>query len=465
MKVVTLADISERLATGQRAGEASRELADLSETVFQTVQTRVSEREAAMLQAMGPDLAPVLVTVEELIQSTDGLGNVIELVAQASGARFRAESLLDSTVDALTSLKHLADAGIPPGVFAANASDAISSAATTSVNPVLSANGILGTGVLAPSAEATRARIAGLTLIRLWSLHALVLLRTAISSPTTTVDVQATRLDAEQQVRQLRDALRGRLAVVRQRSSADPAFSLGIAAAVLDAEEWIVGAGGEAVAESLHVATEAADAGSAQSESLSRDAAIAYDGVRQLLALLAGARRVQTAYALFDRPALERMSVASSLPLSSATLDLPRSSLGEAAGAVAGTVVEVAAMVLSSDEVVGGPAPRSVLLLGTPNGNQLTVLVPFAAVSAFGVHPGAWVQVRGEIHPDGKDGIDGPVLMVRRIRRGDAATGSITDALIWEGRHEFDLRPHGLDIVAGRRGGDPRTVDELGLSR
>jgi hypothetical protein len=43
-----------------------------------------------------------------------------------------------------------------------------------------------------------------------------------------------------------------------------------------------------------------------------------------------------------------------------------------------------------------------------------------------------------------------------------AARESFNDALIFAGRHLFDLRPGGLDLLAGRLAGSRVTMSEIG---
>ena len=135
------------------------------------------------------------------------------------------------------------------------------------------------------------------------------------------------------------------------------------------------------------------------------------------------------------------------------------------AQAAEGDGVEIADIVREADIRSGGPAPRSVLLLGSPRGTQIRVFAPFEAVDAFGITTGVWIQVRGKMFPNGKDDMPGPVLQVRRIKRAEAAETSFQDALIHMGRHEFELRPGGLDIIGGRLAGSQVTLNEMGLRR
>jgi hypothetical protein len=142
---------------------------------------------------------------------------------------------------------------------------------------------------------------------------------------------------------------------------------------------------------------------------------------------------------------------------------LPRSSLADVVNVAQGDMVEIDGLVRDAEFSVGGPSNRSVLTLGRTN--IVHVLVPHVAADSFGITTGVWVQVRGEVFPNGKDGIAGPVVMAGRIQRQVAARESFTDALIFAGRDSFDFRPGGLDIIASRIAGNPVTLSELGRSR
>lgn len=461
MKIETDLDIIQVLVTGIDAGKARSGMADVTSKTLTQVVESIEEKWRETLKAIEISTSALRDSAPALLSATDGLFNVIIAVANTGAARRRSDRLVSEVTAAFSELNELTQAGIPPHLLPPNVVDMATTAALNGVDPLLSTRVLLALAVQGPKPEVIRATLADVVETRLWALHALVLSSVAAATPTAAgparEEVKQLRKDGAAQVQALTARLHDLAKRLRSRQVAGPGWAAGVWVALDTAETW--------VNENATRISEACGLSSADrvSEPVSRDAAMAYDAVRTLLALVAGGWSTLNAWATADLSALERFAEAAPLKRGSATLDLPRSSLKQAAAAAAGTVVEISGMITDADIRAGGPAPRSVLTVGPANATHLTVLVPFIAVDSFGVQPSVWVHVRGEVFPSGKDDLTGPVVQARRIRREEASRLSFFDHLVFAGREMFELRPGGLDLVAGRLAASEITVAELGL--
>jgi hypothetical protein len=460
MHVSTDLELIHDLVTGVGLGQARVRAARVAQEAIDKTLAAMKERDAAVRRAIETGSAALAAEALQLLAVTDGLFKHHTLLCTLLGARRLSDELHPRVRATLREVRTLAGLGIPQAYLPADVVEIFRDASEASVNEQLSASQMLASSVRGPSPAAARAFLARVTATRLWALHALVLASIAAAEATDdagSADAAGElRAAAEAQVRTLRDRLHELARELRRREIAGPGWSSAVWLALDAAESWI--------AEQRTATATACAAATAPSASnaLKRDAAAAYDAQRTLLALVAGAWTVLRARATEDASTLERFAAAAALKPGSAAADPPRSTLTQAASAPQGTLVEVADVVTSAQITAGGPAPRSVLELGAGE-RRLTVLVPFIAVDSFGIQPGIWLQARGELFPDGKDALAGPVLQVRRIQRELDAGESFFDHLVFEGRKEFELRPGGFDLSAGRLAGDEATLAELGL--
>jgi hypothetical protein len=469
MQVTSFQGISDTLAKGARAGILRGQLISSANKLARDIDIQMEKRQKAVRTAWDVDLDSLHSAFDSLFNAGERLPSAYDLIASAREMEHRTDALVDEVQQAISDLASIAEVGGSHSVLPYEVSKAIAGLGQRQIDPLRHTSGILQLSRHTPTAEVLARRLANWSFLRLWSLHGLVLVSIARAKPALDQDavtrLSGDRLLIEQHIRHYRDRLRDASRLLRRSDRGTPAFLIALWSTVLDMESWIRDEGAGKVADSCAAATAAVDANAGEAVRLARDSALIYDGVRTMLALLSGARAVLRAYPLYDRKALEQFAVAGTLSVSPATLNLPRTSVAQVAETPAGETVETAAVVLETDVTVGGPAPRTVLKIGTRTGAQLTVLLPFTAADSFGVAPGIWVQVRGKVFPDGKDDLSGPVLEVRRIQRGVAAASSFFDAMVWMGRREFEYRPAQLDIIAGRRATDLTVPAELGLRR
>ncbi len=305
-----------------------------------------------------------------------------------------------------------------------------------------------------------------MTGLRLHALHALVLSEIADAKPnrnaTTAAELTSLVEAITARVIALRRAARDAAQALKE-DAATTAFALSLWAEIFEFEQWLTDEAASRLAVVASVATARLTDNDGDAERWARETCKGYDMLRQGIAFDAGIRAVLLAYAAHDERLLSDFAKSRALDIGTATADLPRTSLNEVKNTPQGTAIEVAGLVIEADFRIGGPGNRSVLTLGAPD--AVKVLVPHVAVNSFGIDVGVWVQVRGQAHPNGKDGIDGPLVMVGRIRRGEAVRESFTDGLIFLGRESFDLRPGDLDLVAGRVAGAHATLNEIGMRR
>ncbi|MEJ2660460.1 MAG: hypothetical protein P8Z73_07045 [Desulfobacteraceae bacterium] len=467
MEIMTIIDIFEDLAMGQRSGFWRKDLRRKADDFLQALFDNAKQKELETAAATQLEGEALVGGIDALYAATNALITGHDILAQLSSIDRRTHGQLPRVARAVAALREFTEIDFPAGFLPQTAAGGFEALASAEGDSEKFARLLLNLG-LRVRRPSDRDLLRSLTETRLWTMNGCVLTKIGNAAPDANAAsleaAKAFRSHAEARTRDLRDAAYAAAARLAQ-SQADPVFFGTLWAAVDRWESWIHDEGAAALALIAAAATAAVQEDRADADRLARDAALGYDALRQGVAYDAGIRSALLAYAVDDKSTLETFAAASRLSLGAATLDLPRSSLSQAAQAADGEVVEIADIVREADIQAGGPAPRSVLLLGSPRGSQIRVFVPFSAVDAFGITSGVWIQVRGRMHPNGKDDIPGPVLQVRRIKRGEAAVTSFQDTLIHMGRREFELRPGGLDIIGGRLAGSQVTLNEMGLRR
>lgn len=467
MEITTIIDIFEDLAIAQRSGFWRKEMRRKADSFLQTLfdNTRQMELEAA--NATQSDGEALVSGIDALYATTDALITGHDVIAQLSSIDRRTQAQLPAVTHAVEALREFTQIDFPEGLLPQTAAAGFEDLASAEGDSEEFARLLLNLGLQARR-PSDHDLLRSLTETRLWTMHSYVLAKLGSAAPdagaASPEAAKAFRGASEDRARDLRDAAHAAAARIAQ-SQADPFFFGTLWAAVDRWESWMHNEGVGALTPIIAAATAAVQEDHADADRLARDAALGYDGLRQGFAYDSGIRAALLAYAVDDQSTLAAFAAAGRLSLGGATLDLPRTPVSRAVEAAEGEEVEIAGIVREAEIQAGGPAPRSVLLLGSPRGAQIRVFAPFSAVDAFGITSGVWVQVRGRVHPNGKDDIPGPVLQVRRIKRGEAAETSFQDALVHMGRHEFELRPGGLDIIGGRLAGSQVTLNEMGLRR
>ena len=461
MRVVTALNVEEGLSAGVRAGQLRSGLAAVADEAIDTVRQAVSEREQAAHSAAEQGMAEFAGALGDLHAATNGLFNLHSAIGMVQAARSRSDDLEPAVVEVIEELQAINAAGIPEPMLPQDVRDAFHDASGLELDAAAAAQTLLAGAVSGITPDNARQVLASLAFTRLWSLHGQLLATVAAADgqgdSASRAEVKQLRDDLEDRVRALRDAIQSAMSTLHRRNLAGPAWAISVWLALDSAETFIV--------ERFDAMAAAARAAAGPAEAVARDWAVAYDAARTLIALISGTWALLRAHACHDVEVLTRGGTAAALQKAPATPDFARSPLSEVATALQGTPLEIAGVVAHVDTDVGGPAPRSVLRVGPEQGAQVSVLVPFIAVTSFGVQPGVWVQVRGTAFPDGKDDLQGPVVQTSRIRRQEAANASFHDWLIWEGRDQFELRPGGWDLLAGRLPGTDKTAAELGLRR
>jgi hypothetical protein len=464
MRITSSVDLVEALARGQRVGKLRRSLAAIADRMFTDMTTELHARLLVVgEEGLSPDGGARRLAWHALLDSTAGLPTAHESLAQLESLERHARQLVGDVADSAGQLVELADRELPDAILPEALRDELEAINAQAADPERFARSLLHLNV--PSVRASMVEsLEWLTRVRLQALHATVLseLAAATPDPAAATDPELNSLtgDASAHAAAVRDAAK-RAAQELSQESIGPAFAASLWGALFEFEQWLTTDAATRLAAAAAAATARVTNDDPDAERWGRETAKAYDGLRHGLAFDAGVRAVLLAYAAQDARWLSAFAETSALPVGPATADLPRTSLADVGNAAEGETLEVAALVSKADFHVGAPSNRSVLSLG--RSGSVRVLVPHVAVSSFGIDAGVWVQSRGQAHPTGKDGIDGPVVMTGRIRRENAASESFTDALIFSGRHSFELRPGELDLVAGRIAGDRVTLNEIGM--
>jgi hypothetical protein len=466
IQIASSADVFEVLAQGQRVGSLRRSLSAITRQLFTDMTTSMQERVVAVNEdGLSEDRAKRQAAWNGVLESTVTLTSAHESLAQVVSLERRAQGMLDEVTSKAALLIELAERDLPETILPETLKAELEPVAAGDTDPGRFARSILG--LTRPENHAAMAQsLQWMTGLRLQALHATLLGELADATPSSgaasEADLESLSRDVSEKVTALRDAARAGAKELAD-ETASPAFALSLWAALFEFETWLLTDVPSALAAACAAATGRVDNDDADAERWARETGKTYDTLRQGLAYDAGVRAVLLAYASYDDRKLAAFAEARDLPVESATVDLPRSSLSAVAEAPEGEAIEIAGLVSDASFTVGGPSNRSVLSLG-PSG-AVRVLVPHVAASSFGIDTGVWTQVRGRAHPTGKDGIDGPVVLAGRIQRKDAAQHSFTDALIFTGRHSFDVRPSDLDLVASRVAGNRTTLNEIGMRR
>lgn len=450
MKIGSVLDTGLDLHAAIQAGKLRFEVTTAAEDALNEVLDVVAGLESEMATAFEQGAVAIEDHGAESVVATSSLFNVCTAVGMAQRCRERAEALFADTEFALGEVRTLASLDLPTEMIPPEVQPGLAAASGGRVAPDLSTRVILASSFRLFEKATLRVLLSRITKQRLWGLHAAVLGGIAGHDGPPGGHAKQLRQDGEALVRTTRDELRAAFERAVAADAATYSWAIDVWRVLTTAESWILDHRDDLGAVCARTST-----------SDRRDAALAYDAVRRTLSLASGAWAYLRAWSIGDLDVIDQMARAIGLGDETGTLDLPRSPLKAVGEAKEGDVLEIAATVREMEVTVGGPAPRSVLRFGRPNAS-VAALVPFTAVDSFGVQPDVWVQVRGRAFPSGKDDITGPVLQVRRILAQEASLLSFADHLEWVGRSEFDLRPAGVDLVAGRLANSINTCAELG---
>jgi hypothetical protein len=464
MKITNSADILFALAEGQRVGQLRRALWRVTNQLFDDMTNRASERlKIAERDGVSKTHSERRAAWDGVLKATTKIVAACESLAQLQTSEARAKQMQAEVVTIAAQLIELANAPLPDGIVPEDLHVQLEAILAGETNPERFAPSLLG--LTWPSSATNMAEsIEWFNWLRLHALNANLLSEIYAAAPNVDAasdsDLQALGAEAASRSAALRDAALSTAHKLRG-DFATPALAATMWGAIYEFEEWLINIAADRLAACASASTARVNDNSPEATRWAREVGQAYDVIRHGLAFDAGMRAVLLDYALLDARQLTVFAETSELPTGSATLDLPRSNLADVAHATEGDVVEIAAVVSDAEFRVGPPSNRSILTLG-PSG-AVRVLVPHVAVDSFGITKGVWVQVRGKAFPNGKDGIAGPVVMIGRVPWSEAAKDSFMDALILAGRHSFDVRPGGLDIVAGRVAGNRVTLNEIGM--
>jgi hypothetical protein len=466
MQIASSADVFEVLAQGQRVGGLRRSLSAITRQLFTDMTTTMQERLVAVNEdGLSEDRAKRQASWSGVLDSTVALTSAHEALAQVVGLERRAQGMLEDVTSKAAQLIELAERDLPETILPEALRAELEPLAAGDTDPGRMARSMLGL-TRQENRQAMAQSLQWMTGLRLQALHATLLGELADATPdpaaASEAELESLSRDVGEKVTGLRDAARAAAKELAD-ESASPAFALSLWAALFEFETWLMTDVPSALAAVGAAATARVEGDDADAERWARETGKTYDQLRQGLAYNAGVRAVLLAYASYDDRMLDAFAETRELPVESATVDLPRSNLSAVAEAPEGQEIEIAGLVSDASFTIGGPSNRSVLSLG--RSAAVRVLVPHVAASSFGIDTGVWTQVRGRAHPTGKDGIDGPVVMAGRIPRKNAAQHSFTDALIFAGRHSFDVRPSDLDLVASRVAGNRTTLNEIGMRR
>jgi hypothetical protein len=193
-----------------------------------------------------------------------------------------------------------------------------------------------------------------------------------------------------------------------------------------------------------------------------RKAAMIYDDARRSLANISAAYSLLLAWATHDYRTLKAWEKAAEQKTASATLDLRRTKIRDVLNnrLENGSIIEVDGVIRKIQAKVSANKNESRFVIAEQN-RELLVYVPHYAIDSFGITTGIWCQVRGTLYLDGKDDMAEPLIMLRRIKLGQAAEQSFLDFVTDKGRAFFSYRPNGLDMMAGRDPLNPFSVNEI----
>ncbi len=465
MKYLSLTAALDDVSTLRRNVEARNTLRPHFTDTFSTV---LEAAGAAWAEFVGTsprhDLAAAVAALNELSHATTGVLAMQFAAAELVAIQGRIEQGMDIGAQAMEHLIDVARAEVPDALVAEEHRELFHSLRNSDLDATRHVRGMAALH-RSIDVEVAKNGLDRINQLRMRACLGQVLVRLAGTTAPPPGDMATLATDAlsaaSAATRQLRDSAIDAARKIRT-SVVPPVVSQLLWAALYTFETTFE----STLAEQLAVAMSAAFEGAGDIDanfSAMRKAGQAFDAFSCGLAFDAGIRAMLTASALGDEGVMRSFAQVASLPVGSATLDLPRSSLASVARAGTGDVVEFDGVISQADFVEGGPAPRSVLTISQGAGATVTVLVPFSSVDSFGLIPGVWAQFRGTVFAEGKDGIDGVVVQVRRIRLQDAQQESASDRLVWLGRHLFGYRPGGYDIVAGRPSGRPESMTQLDL--
>ncbi|MCI0393984.1 MAG: hypothetical protein L0332_03335 [Chloroflexi bacterium] len=462
MEVINILDLHEDLAAGQRAAKLYRELEQLTLEELRKHSDQVFSQQELYFTALSGEYSEQLVALRQLIASSDALLNVHDLVSTVNSLRSRVNAHEPSIVNALKRIADLARVELAEQLILPELREVFTKARNSRLDAEELARSMLSLPIQ-ELGTMPKTMLEGTSQTRLWGLHTLLLTELVVAEPRADLldygQLKAIQAESARRMRTFRDRVRQGAGMLND-NIATPDDIMTLWGALFDLESWLLETGFADVARASAAATYQVQNGASDAERWARTAGQAYEAIRTALALDAGTRQVLIAYALHDEDTLSNFAASSHLRLGPATLDLKRSSLAQVSQVEEGTLVEIDAVVQDADYVAGGPRPRTLLILGKPTATQVTARLPFTSADSFGIIPGIWVQVRGTAYPNGKGSVKGPLVEVRRIRRGAVANESFTDWLIWAGRDMFEYRPGELDIIGGRLAGTRETLNE-----
>ncbi|GEO18534.1 hypothetical protein [Microvirga aerophila] len=464
MKITSSADILFALAEGQRIGQLRRALWQVTNKLFQEVTVQAGERlKVAERDGVSKTHSKRRTAWNGVLEATTKIIAICESVAQLQSSEAHAKRMQGEVIDIVSQVIELADAPIPDAILPEELRTQLEIVRAGDPDPERFARSLLGLNW--PSNTSAMAEsIDWFNWLRLHALNSNLLSEIYAATPNLDAasdsDLHSLGSDAGSQAAALRDAALKAAKKLRD-DYASPAMASAMWGAIYEFEEWLISTGTGQLAASAAAATARVNDNKPDANRWAREVGQACEIIRIGLAFDAGMRAILLAYALHDVRRLTAFAETGELPTASATPDLPRSSLDDVAHAAEGNLVEIDAIVSDAEFRVGAPSNRSLLTMG-PSG-AVRVLVPHVAVDSFGITKGVWVQVRGKAFPSGKDGIAGPVVMAGRVPWAEASRDSFMDALIFAGRNYFEVRPGGLDLVAGRVAGSRTTLNEIGM--
>lgn len=464
MKITSSADILFVLAEGQRTGQLRRALWQVTKKLFQEVTVQAGERlKVAERDGVSRTHSKRRAAWNGVLEATTKIIAICESVAQLQSSEVYAKRMQGDVVDIVSQVIELANAPIPDAILPEELRTQLETVRAGDPDPERFARSLLGLN-WPSSISAMAESIEWFNWLRLHALNANLLSKIYAATPNMAAasesDLNSLGTDAGSQAAALRDAALKAARMLRD-DRATPAMAIAMWGAIYEFEEWLTSTGTDQLAASAAAATARVDDNTPDANRWAREVGQACEIIRIGLAFDAGMRAILLAYALHDARRLTAFAETSELPTASATPDLPRSSLGDVAHVAEGDLVEIDAIVSDAEFRVSSASNRSVLTMG-PSG-AVRVLVPHVAVDSFGITKGVWLQVRGKAFPNGKDGIAGPVVMAGRVPWAEASRDSFMDALIFAGRNSFEVRPGGLDLIAGRVAGSRSTLNEIGM--
>jgi len=457
VQITTIFDIAEDFRTGINLATARRSLTQALRRVEEKQTEQVRDAQSIFL-IQAHTFEEGFERMREVVQATDSLPDLHELLAQQTALEQRLRAHSQQALTAARAIDQLVKADLPEALVSPELAEiaAVARGAPTGLGLESLVTALLKPA-RKPSLARARIRLRRLHRSRLRYLHRGLLARIAATPQSAAEGTHEAPSPTEfaKVGRDLRVAAK-RMADEMARETLLPAMILETWQALARWERWLESDGTRTLTATL------ACAGGEGTDAFrwARAGAHLYDEVRRGFAYSAALREGLIAVALHDSKALGRFANASHLPLGSTQLDLSRTSLSALRSGERETLVEIDGRITRAEFQPGGPEPRSALELTDQAGARANVVVPYASIDSFGIEEGVWMQVRGRLFLEGKYDVPGPLVQVRRLEREEASHASFSDFLTWTGRHLFEMRPGGYDLVAGRVSGSLNAVNE-----